>query len=194
EPASYFEFLRNFRELNRRNMHNRGRYSITYDGASFGSGKSGIVEYFFEAPNFKLVGYALNGSAPKLLSSYSHVRGVGTVGAARFHDALLTGGEGRLSMNKELSMVVALTSEAARSYLVGRNIKRTLENGIEFNFSNHELLFTNYGKTMKNARLGNPGQACAATWRPMMDHDYAMLFFSAEGRQEYHEFIKLKGQ
>jgi hypothetical protein len=173
--ARYTEFLKEFRLADRQNAASKSETEVVY------TSDIGDRRYYYRAPNFALVGYDLGGGRINLVD-YHHV---GTLGAAvsgtSFDASLTAGGGGGNHMNADLSRVVALTSEAARSSMVETAIKNVLGSaGRTVNLDKLNTLFTSYGHTGAHVRYFDASGAYAPTWRPLRRDDYLRFFSSSE--------------
>ena len=169
--ARYTEFLKEFRLADRQNAAGKGETEVVYTSGN------ATRRYFYRAPNFELIAYDLGGGRINLVD-YNHVGTLGTaVGSTNFDGALLAGGGGGKHMTAELSRVVALTSEAARSSVVETAIKNVLGSaGRTVNLDRFALLFTSYKHTAKHIRYFDASGAYAPGWRPLRRDDYIRYF------------------
>lgn len=170
DPDEYAQFLKDFRAADRANAATGAETQVDFDGGGQ------TASYFYEAPNFKCVAYAVNGGARIDLTTYNHVNNVPSCDYAAFLVALLAGGGGGTQVNANLSKVIALTSEAARSTVVERNITKALRFGDAFDFKAHELLFKNYGHSTEHNDLRTPEGLYTTTWEPLKKYHYASFF------------------
>jgi hypothetical protein len=169
--ARYTEFLKEFRLADRQSAANNGETEVVYTSGN------ATRRYFYRAPNFELIAYDLGGGRINLVT-YNHVGTLGAaVGSTAFDASLLAGGGGNNQMTGDLSRVVALTSEAARSSLVETAIKNVLGSaGRTVNLDRFTLLFTSYKHTAKHVRYFDASGAYAPGWRPLRRDDYLRFF------------------
>jgi hypothetical protein len=169
--ARYTEFLKEFRLADRQNVAGNGETEVVYTSGN------ATRRYFYRAPNFELIAYDLGGGRINLIN-YNHVGTLGNaVGNTTFDASLLAGGGGNNQMNADLSRVVALTSEAARSSMVETAIKNVLGSaGRTVNLDRFTLLFTSYKHTAKHVRYFDASGAYAPGWRPLRRDDYLRYF------------------
>lgn len=170
DANEYAAFLKDFRTADKANASTGAETQVDFDGGGQ------TASYFYEAPNFKCVAYAINGGARVNLTTYNHVSGVPSCDYAAFMVALLAGGGGSTLVNSNLSKVIALTSEAARSTVVERNIIRALRGGVAFDFGAHELLFKNYDHSAQHSDFRSVDGAYTRTWKPLEKYHYASFF------------------
>jgi hypothetical protein len=135
--------------------------------------------YYFRAKNFALIAYA-HGGTRITLTNYNHVSGTGNAGLADFSGALKRGGGGGTRMNEDLTRVVALTSEAARSKLVERVMREVLahDNGAraQVDLTKLEVVFRDYKHVAKRCGRFDVNGNYTANWRPLEKDDYLIYF------------------
>lgn len=174
DPDAYSECLTQMRVADKQG----GTFDVMFtDGQA-------NAQYFYNSPNFELAAYKLNGGVKRTLTKYNHVSGVPSCSRTHFRTALLAGGGTGTVVEANLSRVIALTSEAARSAVVERNILRALKYERNFDFAAHELLFKNYGNTTDHMGFGGTGQGYQPGWEPLAKWHYASFFDQSEGSRE----------
>ncbi|MBP0590312.1 hypothetical protein J8I87_11435 [Paraburkholderia sp. LEh10] len=166
---AYSQFLTEFRKADRDQSAGH-ETQVTYtddEGASH--------TYFFRSKNFSLIAYAHNG-ARITLTDYNHVSSPGSAGLNDFIGSLKRGGSGGTNMNADLTRVVTLTSEAARSKLVERLMREVISDGKTADLNKLEVVFKDYNHVAKRCgRLDVNGQY-TPNWRPLEKDDYLIYF------------------
>ncbi|MEX3809664.1 hypothetical protein AB3X96_05225 [Paraburkholderia sp. BR13439] len=169
-PAAYSRFLTEFRKADRE--QNAGHETqVTYADSG-----GGVHIYYFRSKNFTLFAYDHNG-AKIMLTDYNHVSNPGTAARDCLIDALKLGGDGGTRMNRELTRVVALTSEAARSKLVERVMKEVLRNDSKSaDLNKLEIVFKAYNHVAKRFGRFDVNGNYTPNWRPLEKDDYLIYF------------------
>lgn len=169
DAVLYAAFLAAFRQADRDNAGANGETEVT-----FGAGGK-TAAYYFKAPNFECVAYRINGGAKITLTKYNHVSGVEPCSVESFRTALYKGAGASPIVEKNMSTVIALTSEAARSKVVEANIVKAINYEGDFEFAKHEVLFKNYGTTAEKHGMWADG-AYLPGWAPLTKADYSFAF------------------
>ncbi len=126
------------------------------------------VHYYFQPRNFALVAYDV-GLKRTTLVKYQHVSKLPSVDGGALKGALSRGGGSGNVMTADLSLVVCLVSEAARSIPIEQAMTRAI-GGDRVELEPYRLLMNVYDHTL-TAR-GGP-------WRPLERDDYASYFESS---------------
>lgn len=172
--VGYKAFLIAFRQADKDNAGGGGETEVNYTDAE----GQGSATYYYKSPNFQLVGYRLGEGQRVNLSTYNHVSDIPSCSRLVFRRSLIEGAAGRTVVEKNLSRVIALTSEAARSLVVERNILKAITYVKNFDFNGHELLFKNYQKTTDRFGYGGTGKGYLPGWQPLAKYHYASYFNS----------------
>lgn len=166
---SYSAFLNEFRKIDREQSAGHETQVLYKDNA----GK--LHTYYFRAKNFALVAYA-HGDEKFTLTNYNHVSEPGSAALADFEGALKRGGGGGTQMNEDLTRVVALTSEAARSRLVERVMREVLANRKKAELARLEVVFKDYNHVAKRCGRLDINGNYTSNWRPLEKDDYLIYF------------------
>lgn len=176
DEAGYKSFLVEFRQADQANAARRGETRVDFVH------KDKSATYYYKAPNFECIAYSLNGGPRINLTKYTHPNELFPASQRQFVEALLAGGNGGTVVEGNLSKVITLTSEAARSALVERNIIKAINDGMAFDCADHKFLFNAYGKTTDHLRFGGVGGGYQAAWEPLDKWHYASYFQSTHTR------------
>lgn len=168
---AYSQFLTEFRRLDLE--QNAGHETQVVHTDSNG----GVHTYFFRSKNFALVAYAHDG-AKIMLTDYNHVSKPGSAGVDDFLGALKRGGGGSTQMNVDLTRVVTLTSEAARSKLVERMMREVMSDGKIADLNKLEVVFKDYNHVAKRCGRLDVAGHYTPNWRPLEKDDYLIYFRS----------------
>ena len=172
QTKKYKSFLAQFRLADKSNAGNQAETDVVYTE----NNGNNVYHYYFQAPNFKLVGYNIGGVRVNL-TNYNHVATMAIVDKGGLASALRTGGNGNTVMNQELSTVVALVSEAARSKVVEQAmIKAILGTGV--NLNNYEILFKGYNQPARYCGYLDVNSGYSSNWKPLEKIDYRRFFLS----------------
>jgi hypothetical protein len=192
--------LEDFRNADRANAHSKEE-----TGAEFKDNISGASYiYYFDAPNFTMTAYKAGTGGRRTLANYNHALGAKSIDVEGLKAALkLTASfkavqGGPLQMTEELSTVVALTSEAARSKVVEELFLRVIA-GARAVLKDYEVLFKCYKHTaifrgylnkqdsdekdlkQKGPKKKGPSQELGYytdVWQPLEKQDYIAYFNS----------------
>jgi hypothetical protein len=167
--SAYKKFLKEFRAADIANAGSGAETRVDYPGCSF----------FFQSPNFKLVAYQRNGQQRINLTNYNHVNNLGVKDLAAFTSALAVGGNTSTIMTAALSLVVIITSEAARSRVVEEAMCKVIT-GTPVNIDNYEFLFKAYNQPARYNGYLKPNSDYSEYWRPLRKEDYDRFFSSGE--------------
>jgi hypothetical protein len=169
KSTAYSRFLTEFRQVDRE--QNAGHETlVTYTDSN-----GGVHTYYFRSKNFELFAYAHNG-AKITLTEYNHVSNPGTAALDDFIGALKRGGGGGTQMNVDLTRVVTLTSEAARSKLVERVMRQVLADGKSADLNKLEVVFKDYKHVAKRCGRFDVNGSYTSNWRPLEKDDYLVYF------------------
>ena len=141
--------------------------------------ESGSVQatYHFQARNFKLFAYSIGG-VKTTLTNYNHVGNLGAVDKFRLEKALLAGGGTGSVMTVDLSLVVALTSEAARSRMVEAAMKKAII-GKSVALDPYALLFNSYNQPARYCGYLDVKGGYTKNWKALEKDDYLRFFASS---------------
>lgn len=182
-------FLDEFRRADRANAPSRGETEVIYVG-------EGVLEkkYYFKAPNFELLAYDVGGGRVNL-TTYNHVADMGTVRRDDLIRALQQGGGGGTVMNLNLSRVVALTSEAARSRVVEIAMTRALQLEGSADLNSLEFLFKAYKQPATYCGYLSVSGSYTSQWKPLEKTDYQRFFlsssFTGDGKASHDAVTRL---
>ncbi|SEM93042.1 hypothetical protein SAMN02800694_2179 [Luteibacter sp. UNCMF331Sha3.1] len=138
--------------------------------------------YFYKVPNFRLVGYSVRGGARVNLTGYNYGDGELKEAAATradFEGALQSGGGGGTTMTPSLARVIALTSEAARSRVVEKQMIAMLGGGT-VDLTRLRRLFNDYGHVAVFCRYRLGEDSYSPTWRAIDKSDYQRFYTRME--------------
>ncbi|MCW5648132.1 MAG: hypothetical protein KIS62_00145 [Ramlibacter sp.] len=167
----YKSFLTAFRQADRDNAATQAETEVVYtEGLN-------TYRYFFEAPNFKLMAYNI-GAGRVNLTTYNHVNNMATVDKSGLITALKAGGGTGTVMTQNLSTVVALVSEAARSKVVEQAMIKAIM-GTAINLNNYEILFKGYNQPARYGGYLKPNSDYSSFWKPLDKEDYRRFYTSS---------------
>lgn len=174
----YREFLTAFRAADRANAEAKGETEVTY---TEGGNK---YCYYFKAPNFALNEYDIGNSRTKLMA-YNHPTDMhSSVSADILKAALRNGGKGstgRKYMNENLSIVVSLIAEAARSKVVEDAMAAVLEGkSASINLNRYKPLFNLYAHTAEYRGYRTDKGEYSRTWQPLEINDYDQYYLKKD--------------
>ena len=187
QTSKYKTFLTEFRAADRDNAADQETDVIyTEDGRQF--------IYYFHAKNFQLVAYNI-GSGRVNLANYNHVSPMATVNLTALSDALKYGGGGATVMNKNLSTVVALVSEASRSKVVEQALIDVILGKREINLNDYEILFKGYEQPARYCGYLDAIKGYTPNWKPLEMEDYRRFYMSKDytgnGVESCRELMRL---
>jgi hypothetical protein len=165
----YRKFLKEFRNADQQGAATQAETDVVYNGN---------YHYYFQAPNFCLIAYN-TGAGRVNLQNYNHVSPMpDQIGIQELITSLTLGGNGNNLMNNNLSVVVTLVSEAARSKVVENAMCNAIK-GRKIDLSSYEILFKAYNQPAKYCGFLNYNtSAYTQWWKPLEKEHYKKFFWS----------------
>jgi hypothetical protein len=186
-PTGYKKFIKEFRNADRTQASGTD-IVVTYTE----NGQN--ITLYFQTPNFKFYKFSKGGHT-YTMTNYNHVGLSGDLRKSTLVTALsqMSG----TSMTTNHSIVVCMTSEAARSAVVYKHMISAIANGkiLSDYFGKAEILFKNYKRTGEQAgklKQDTTTSYYTAHWSPMDWSNYQRVFSGDTSKKgtDFREFQK----